>query len=125
MAERRMTDAEQAAHAGSLSVTVTATDGIRVLSLAGELDHDTGEALRQALDVTGTARPRIVVDMRRVTFMDSTGINLLVAAYQTVTRDGGWIRLAAPTDSVLRTLQLVGVDDLIDCRTTLREALAP
>ncbi|KUN40537.1 anti-anti-sigma factor [Streptomyces longwoodensis] len=95
------------------------------MSLAGELDHDTGEALRQALDVTGTARPRIVVDMRRVTFMDSTGINLLVAAYQTVTRDGGWIRLAAPTDSVLRTLQLVGVDDLIDCRTTLREALAP
>ncbi|MEU3298136.1 STAS domain-containing protein [Streptomyces longwoodensis] len=125
MAERHMTDTRQAGHAGRLSVTVTATDGIRVLSLTGELDHDTGEALRQALDVTGTARPRIVVDMRQLTFMDSTGINLLVAAYQTVTRADGWIRLAAPTEAVLRTLQLVGVDDLIECRPTLREALAP
>ncbi|MEU3550583.1 MULTISPECIES: STAS domain-containing protein [Streptomyces] len=124
MAEGQMTGREQAAHTGRLSVVATATDGIRVLSLAGELDHDTGEALRQALDVTGTARPRIVVDMRQVTFMDSTGINIFVAAYQAVTRASGWIRLAAPTEAVLRTLQLVGVHDLIECRPTLHEALA-
>ncbi|MEU3297669.1 STAS domain-containing protein [Streptomyces longwoodensis] len=125
MAEGHMTNTKQAAHTGRLSVVATVTDGIRVLSLSGELDHDTGETLRQALDVTGTTRPRIVVDVRQLTFMDSTGINLLVAAYQTVTRAGGWIRLASPPESVLRVLQLVGVDDLIACRPTLREALTP
>lgn len=115
-----MTDTKQV---GGLSVVTTFTDGVRVLTLAGEIDHHTGDQLRRALDVTDPARPRIVIDMRQVTFMDSTGINILIAAYQSVTKVGGWLRLAAPTDSVLRVLQLVGVDDVIDCRETLRQAL--
>ncbi|AYN43252.1 anti-sigma factor antagonist [Streptomyces dangxiongensis] len=119
-----MTDTGQAEQAGGLSVVTTATDGIRVLTLAGEIDHHTGDQLRHALEVTGTARPRIVIDMLRVTFMDSSGINILVNAHQTVTEADGWLRLAAPTDSVLRVLQLVGIDDVIQCRPTLREALA-
>jgi stage II sporulation protein AA (anti-sigma F factor antagonist) len=115
-----MTDTEQV---GGLSVVATSTDGIRVLTVAGEIDHHTGDQLRRALDVTGAARPRIVIDMRQITFMDSTGINILIAAYQAVTEAGGWLRLAAPTDSVLRVLQLVGIDAVIDCRETLRQAL--
>ncbi|MFF8293583.1 STAS domain-containing protein [Streptomyces sp. NPDC016309] len=120
MAEGQMTDTKQV---GGLSVVTTFTEGVRVLTLAGEIDHHTGDQLRRALEVTDTARPRIVIDMRQVTFMDSTGINILIAAYQSVTKVGGWLRLAAPTDSVLRVLQLVGVDDVIDCRETLRQAL--
>ncbi|MCZ0210712.1 STAS domain-containing protein [Streptomyces sp. UMAF16] len=120
MAEGQMTDTEQV---GGLSVVATSTDGIRVLTLAGEIDHHTGDQLRRALDVTGAARPRIVIDMCQVTFMDSTGINILIAAYQAVSGAGGWLRLAAPTDSVLRVLQLVGIDAVIDCRETLRQAL--
>ncbi|MER6345063.1 STAS domain-containing protein [Streptomyces sp. NPDC001595] len=120
-----MTNTEKAGQVGGVSVVVTGTDGIRVLTLAGEIDHHTGDQLRPALDVTGTAQPRIVIDMRRVTFMDSSGINILIAAYQAVTEAGGWLRLAAPTDSVLRVLRLVGVDDLITCHPTLRAALAP
>ncbi|MFI6039247.1 STAS domain-containing protein [Streptomyces sp. NPDC051315] len=116
-----MTDTKQV---GGLSVVTTFTDGVRVRTLAGEIDHHTGDQLRRALDVTDTARPRIVIDMRQVTFMDSTGINILIAAYQAVAKVGGWLRLAAPTDSVLRVLQLVGVDDIIECHPTLHEALA-
>ncbi|MEV6962773.1 STAS domain-containing protein [Streptomyces sp. NPDC051207] len=125
MAEGRMTDTGRTEQVGGLSVVATTTDGIRVLTLAGEIDHHTGDQLRQALDVTGVSRPRIVIDMRQVTFMDSSGINILINAYQDVTAACGWLRLAAPTDSVLRVLQLVGVDDIIDCHPTLREALAP
>ncbi|MER5831389.1 STAS domain-containing protein [Streptomyces sp. NPDC002130] len=128
MAEGHMTDperAEQAPRPVGLSVLSTATDGVRVLTLAGEIDRDTGDRLRQALNVSDTARRRIVVDMRQVTFMDSTGINILIAAYQAVTAAGGWIRLAGPAGSVMRTLQIVGVDDVIDCRADLREALGP
>ncbi|MFF3312985.1 STAS domain-containing protein [Streptomyces sp. NPDC002952] len=125
MTEGQISDSGQAEHVGGLSVVTTATDGIRVLMLTGEIDHHTGGQLRRALDVTDTARPRVVIDMRQVTFMDSSGINILITAYQAVTEAGGWLRLAAPTDSVLRVLQMVGVDDIIDCRPTLRQALAP
>ncbi|MFC8146788.1 STAS domain-containing protein [Streptomyces paradoxus] len=124
MGESEMADTGQAAQSGQLSVVSTATDGICVLTLAGEIDRDTGQPLRQALDASGTPRPRIVVDLSRVTFMDSTGINIFIAAHRALTEAGGWIRLAAPSEAVLRLLQIVGVDAVIDCRETLRQALS-
>lgn len=118
-----MADTQRGAQPGQLSVMITATDGIRVITAAGEIDHDTIEPLRQALQAPSLPRPRIVIDMHQVTFMDSSGINTLIAAHQAVTAAGGWLRLAGPAGSVMRTLQIVGVDALIDSRPTLREAL--
>ncbi|MER5511932.1 STAS domain-containing protein [Streptomyces sp. NPDC002766] len=106
-----------------LSVGITAAGDIRLLCPAGEIDHDTGSLLHDALDTADTARPRTVVDFSRVTFMDSTGINILINAHRTHAQAGGWLRLAAPTGSVLRTMQIVGLDDIIDCRESLRQAL--
>lgn len=124
MAEGEMSGTEgHAEQPGQLSVVATATDGIRVLTLAGEIDHHTGDALRQALDASDTPRPRIVVDLRGVSFMDSSGINILIAAHRALSEAGGWLRLAAPTGAVLRTIRIVGIDAVIDCRETLRQAL--
>ncbi|MET8767405.1 STAS domain-containing protein [Streptomyces sp. NPDC004658] len=123
MPEPETTSTEHAGRTGRLSVTATATDGIRVLTLAGEIDHHTGDTLRQALGTSHTPRPRIVVDLHQVTFMDSSGINILIAAHQALSEAGGWLRLAAVGASVRRTLSLVGVDAVIDCRETLRQAL--
>ncbi|MCZ9355365.1 STAS domain-containing protein [Streptomyces mutabilis] len=124
MAEGKMAGTERAEKSGRLSVVATATDDIRVVSLAGEIDHDSGDTLRRALDVSDTPRPRIVVDLRQVTFMDSSGINILIAAHRAVSEADGWLRLAAPGEAVIRTLSLVGVDAVIDCRDTLRQALS-
>lgn len=117
-----MADTEQAEQPGRLSVVTSTTEGIHVLTLAGEIDHDTGETLRDALDIRAP-RPRVVVDLHRVTFMDSSGINVFIAAHRALTEAGGWLRLAALTESVLRTVQIVGVDTVIDCRPSLRQAL--
>ncbi len=119
-----MANSNRAEQREQLSVAATATDGVQVLNPAGEIDHHTGDALRHALDVALTAHPRVVVDLGGVTFMDSSGINVLIAAHHALTQAGGWLRLAAPTDTVMRTLQIVGVDAVIDCHDTLRQALA-
>ncbi|MEU3413849.1 MULTISPECIES: STAS domain-containing protein [unclassified Streptomyces] len=103
----------------------TVTEGIHVITLTGEIDHHTGGTLRHALNTARTGRPRFVIDMRQVAFMDSTGINILIAAHQAAAEAGGWLRLAAPAAPVLRTLQIVGVDEVIACRPTLRDALSP
>ncbi|MEU6366568.1 STAS domain-containing protein [Streptomyces sp. NPDC046931] len=123
MAEEEVTDTEQAVQPGELSVVATVTDGIHVLTVAGEIDHRTGDTLHQALDVSSVPRPRIVVDLARVTFMDSSGINILIIAHRTLTEAGGWLRLAAPAPSVWRILQLVGLDTVIDCHETRQQAL--
>ncbi|WP_253195617.1 STAS domain-containing protein [Streptomyces sp. JHA26] len=121
-----MTDSErteQTQQVDGLAVVSTVVDGIHVVTLSGEIDHHTGEVLRRALEAAGTAGPRVVVDMRQVTFMDSSGINLFIAAHHTLTEAGGWLRLAGSGETVRRTLQIVGIDTLIDCRETLRHAL--
>ncbi|MEU3558069.1 STAS domain-containing protein [Streptomyces fragilis] len=124
MSEAEMTDPEPAGQADYLSVVTTTTDNIRVLTLSGEIDHHTGDTFRRALDASGTPCPHVVVDMRQVTFMDSSGINILIAAHRALSEAGGWLRLAAAGEAVTRTLSIVGVDAVIDCRATLPQALA-
>ncbi|MFF9149084.1 STAS domain-containing protein [Streptomyces sp. NPDC055051] len=103
--------------------TASAPDGVRVVSLSGEIDHVTGDTLRDALHVSGP-RPRIVADFTRVTFMDSSGINILITAHQELTEADGWLRLASPSSAVHRTITIVGLDAVIDCHPGVTEALA-
>lgn len=56
-------------------------------------------------------------------FMDSSGINILISAHRALTGAGGWLRLAALSAPVLRTVQIVGLDTVIDCHPTLDQAL--
>ncbi|GAA3050951.1 STAS domain-containing protein [Streptomyces glomeratus] len=53
-----------------------------------------------------------------------SGINIFIAAHRTLGEADGWLRLAAPRESVMRTLNIVGVDTLIDCRETLHQAIS-
>ncbi|MFJ9721750.1 STAS domain-containing protein [Streptomyces sp. NPDC101209] len=119
-----MTDVDPTGRPGRLSATSTVVDGIHVISLAGEIDRDSAEVLRDALPRLDAPRLRVVVDLEQVTFLDSTGINLFISTHNTLAENGGWLRLAAPTASVLRVLQIVGIDTVVDCCPTLREALS-
>ncbi|MEU1535300.1 STAS domain-containing protein [Streptomyces fagopyri] len=125
MTEAEMTGTEHAQQPGRLSVVSTISEGIRVITLHGEIDHDSGPTLRQALAAAAPPGHRVAADMHGVGFMDSTGINILLAAHRGLIEAGGWLRLAALTPPALRTIQLVGADAVIDCRDTLDNALAP
>ncbi|WP_436840679.1 STAS domain-containing protein [Streptomyces griseoloalbus] len=64
-----------------------------------------------------------MLDLAGVSFMDSSGINILIAAHQALTETGGWLRLAGAHGPVLRVMELVGIDTLIDCHPTPHHAL--
>ncbi|WP_317440693.1 STAS domain-containing protein [Streptomyces collinus] len=106
-----------------LRVTSTTTDTATIVAVSGEIDHNTAAPLIQALAPEQLGeRPRAVVDMREVSFMDSSGINVLLAAHRDLTPTGS-LRLAGVQNSVMRTLQLVGVDSIIPCYPSLTDAL--
>ncbi|MCS0603742.1 STAS domain-containing protein [Streptomyces sp. LP11] len=108
---------------GPLSVTSAMRGDIRVLTVSGEIDRDTGGTLREALDASTTTHPRVVADFQRVSFMDSSGISILLTAHRALTAAGGWLRLAAPSEFIWRTVRIVGLDTVVDCFPTLGEAL--
>ena len=119
-----MTDTSGAAGPEDLTITSAPIDGVHTITVRGEIDHHTSGPLSQALSLSeGAAASRIVVDLSGVTFMDSSGINILIAARNAVHDAGGWLRLAGATEPVMRTMQLVGLAQIIDCYPTLRHAL--
>ncbi|WP_406010985.1 STAS domain-containing protein [Streptomyces sp. NBC_00637] len=120
-----MSDIEQADRKGRFSVVHRTVDGMRIVTVKGEIDHDVRELLSAALlSEDGAAPPsRIVVDLGDVTFMDSSGINVFVTAHQAVSGTQGWVRIAGAQKPVLHVLRLVGLDDLITCHPTLEQAL--
>ncbi|MFF1519493.1 STAS domain-containing protein [Streptomyces sp. NPDC058305] len=100
------------------------TDGVHLIALAGDIDHTTAEAFRQALTTDGSYPRHTVLDFRDVTFMDSTGVNVLIAANNTARARNGWLRLARTPTLVLDVLHIVGLDDYIGLYPTLNDALA-
>jgi stage II sporulation protein AA (anti-sigma F factor antagonist) len=108
-----------------LSIEERTVDGVRVIAVSGEIDHDTMGPVRDALLPPGADTPRrLVADLSAVTFMDSSGINLFLAAHQTVGGSGGWLRIAGVQDSVRRVIELVGLHLVVDCHPTVEQALA-
>jgi anti-anti-sigma factor len=123
--EDTVTDTHGAAQPGRLSIGHSTVDGIRVLTVLGEIDHTVKDMLSQALlSFDGATPPRTVMDLSGVTFMDSSGINVLIAAHKSMSGAHGWLRLAGPQASVLRLSELVGLDQVISCHPTVEQALA-
>ncbi|MET7685712.1 STAS domain-containing protein [Streptomyces sp. NPDC005423] len=109
---------------GRLTVRRSTADGVRIIALHGELDQDTRQRAGHALNPPdGDTTPHTVADLTALTFMDSSGINTLIAAHLAATEAHGWLRVAGAQPQVLRLLRLVGIDTLIPCHPTVREAL--
>ncbi|MFJ4526293.1 STAS domain-containing protein [Streptomyces sp. NPDC088810] len=103
----------------------TTASGVHVVALAGDIDHTTVGTFHQALTVQDDSAPHTVVDFRDVTFMDSSGINALVAANNTAQTRGGWLRLARTPTRVAGLLRIVGLDAILPLYPTLDDALTP
>jgi stage II sporulation protein AA (anti-sigma F factor antagonist) len=120
-----VTDIEHADRSDQFSAVHRMVDGVRVVTVEGDIDHTVRELLSSALLSGYGAEPpsRIVADLSRVTFMDSSGINVLIAAHQQVSGAQGRLRIAGAQGPFLRVLALVGVDALISCHPTVEQAL--
>jgi anti-sigma B factor antagonist len=84
--------------------------GARGLRLEGELDIGTVEALRPALDQAATAGGPLVIDLRELTFMDSTALHAWVKAAELLAQHGWCIYLHVSGGIVERVMELAGMD---------------
>ena len=88
-------------------------DGAVVLTVAGEIDRDSARHLRQAAhDAIRRGRPRLILDLGRVTFCDSSALSLLIDLHRRAHADGGWLRLAAPQAGLCSMLRVTHLDTM-------------
>ena len=83
-------------------------------TLIGELDHHAASDIRQNIDAAVlSCRPRrLVLNLSRLTFMDSSGIGLIMGRYRLMQSVGGQMCLEGATPSVDRMIRLAGLDKL-------------
>jgi anti-anti-sigma factor len=89
-----------------------------VLAISGELDLAAASSLEEELDrALGSGSRVIVVDLKSLEFIDSTGLSVLVRAHQRAQEAGLELGLVNPGAQVERLLSLTGLAD----RLTLAE----
>jgi anti-sigma B factor antagonist len=94
-------------------LTVSSEDGVRVVAVSGELDLDTMGELNAALAAdNGVATT--VVDLRGLTFIDSTGVSGLMAAARRARDAGGRLVCVPGSAQIQRVFELTGVDTVIE-----------
>jgi anti-anti-sigma factor len=98
--------------------------GCALVTASGEVDVGTAPALCESIWEGAAQSPRIVVDLRAVRFLDSTGLQVLVTAWEHVQQAGGGLTLVQPTGIVWRVLQLTQLDQVLPVRWDLAEAVA-
>jgi anti-sigma B factor antagonist len=94
-------------------VTVSTDEGVRVVAVRGELDLDTMGELNDAL-AEGDDVATTVVDLRGLTFIDSSGVSGVLAAARRA-RDVGERLVCVPgSQPIQRVFQLTGVDTVLE-----------
>jgi anti-anti-sigma factor len=93
-------------------VDVQRRNDVAIVQPHGELDVATAETLRATLD--GVENPgHLVLDLRGLSFIDSSGLHLLVALHERAQRDGFQLALVAPAAPADKAIRLCGLDQTL------------
>jgi anti-anti-sigma factor len=93
-----------------------------VVSVAGEVDLETASQLGDhALDTIREVSPHVVLDLTGVTFMDSTGLKVLLTIQRRAEIAGGSFAVAGASRSVRKILSLTGLDQTFTLHETMAE----
>ncbi|TDD89938.1 STAS domain-containing protein [Actinomadura rubrisoli] len=104
-------------------ISLLRDDRCTVVRVQGDIDVVSRARFEGTLfDVVDTGGP-MVVDMRQVTFCDSSGLNAIVAANRRAMERGVCIALIALPPRVQRVFRITGIDKFVPVYDTLREAL--
>ena len=105
-----------------LQIEQSEQDGTAVITIEGEVDLNTSPGLRAALlkaAAKGKGKSSLAVDLRGVRYMDSSGVATLIEGLKSVREKGGRFVLLAPSNSVMKVLQLSRLDTVFEICETL------
>ena len=102
----------------------TVDERTTIVAVEGELDLARAPSLKWALiDALEAGRNHLVVDLSATTFMDSTGLGVLVGVNRSLTTEAR-LAIVCPRASLLKIFELSGTDGAFAIFPTLEEALA-
>lgn len=105
-------------------VSYTMVDGVFVLQLAGEININSLTETRNKVDTFKIEQyDRIIINLERVSFFDSSGLGYLVVLIKQVKMNQGHIVFCSPNNLVKRLLSTIRIDKYVKIFDTQDEAL--
>jgi anti-sigma B factor antagonist len=106
------------------TVSKSETDGVVVVEPKGEIDVYTAPQLKeQAASAIEEGADRLVIDLSKVGFMDSSGLGVLVSLLKRVRDTGGTLRLVIPDERILKIFRITNLDKVFDIDPALSASL--
>lgn len=96
-----------------------------IVHMAGELDHHSSEEVRNKIDdrIDRGKIHNLIMDFSNVTFMDSSGIGVVIGRYKKLSLKKGTVSIVSVKESVKRVFELSGMFKIIDVYSNLEEAM--
>lgn len=108
-----------------LTLDSRADGPFQIIAVGGEIDVYTAPRLREAIVAAIDAgHTRLVVDVEKVEFLDSTGLGVLVGALKKVRADGGTLDIVCTQERILKIFDITGLDKVFGLHTSVPAAIA-
>ena len=89
--------------------------GTLLVRISGELDHFSAQRIRRELDllIADPGVKKLVMDLREMTFMESSGIGVILGRYRTMVQRGGTVAVQNMNPQVEKVFLLSGMNQVI------------
>jgi anti-sigma B factor antagonist len=107
----------------ALTITVRSEHGAVIAAVTGEIDISTVAQLRECLFELADNGRTLIVDLNRVTFIDSAGLGALVSTARRAAAHGGSLHAICAQPQPRKLLWMTGVDRRIPLAATVDDVL--
>lgn len=97
-----------------MSVKINVTGEVVTAYLGGELDHHTAKEMREAIDnaVELNMPSLVILDFKDISFMDSSGIGLVMGRYRNLIKTGAELHITGTSPQIYKVMKLAGIEKL-------------
>ena len=94
--------------------------------LSGEIDHHSASLIRASIDdaIIHKHPSLLILDFSAVTFMDSSGIGVIIGRYKKISNEGGKVSVVNVNDRVKKIFNLSGMNKIINICDTYEEVVS-
>lgn len=101
-----------------MGIDIRSENGAAIAVLSGEIDHHSAKKMRSELDrFIITMQPELMaMDFGSITFMDSSGIGLIMGRSKLLKECGGRLEIHNPQPYIRRVIKLSGLERIVKIR---------
>lgn len=96
-----------------------------IVHLKGEVDHHTSQMVKIQIENSLQRTPikKILFNFKNVTFMDSSGVGMIIGRYKELQRVGGSVGVSGLNAQIKKIFEMSGLFSIIQCYSDEKEAI--